>query len=107
MTNDNIERWQLKRVGKEVVPHLIEQLPWLAEVSGNEVTRENWREWLAEQALLYGAWHGLYAMHPEDHEHIDPIQELIDGVGEDKVLLISIDDAAPDSKLPGAADEVS
>jgi len=92
MTGDNLCTHQLPRVGDECKPILLEQHPWLAEVDFSCVNRDNWREFLADMVAKYGEWHEVIPMHPDDHEVIDPIQEMIDMKGEENVLIINLPD---------------
>lgn len=76
MTKDNLYTHQLPRAAKEVRPYLLEQFPWAKEIDASNIGSGEWDTWLAQQVEKYGAWHMVAPMHLEDHENIDPIDEI-------------------------------
>lgn len=96
MTGDELFTHQLPRVARECEPYLKEQFPLLANITGEEITRDNWREWLKNKVEEFGEYHEVYPIHAEDHTHIDPIQELIDLKGEKNVIVIQLEDTSSD-----------
>lgn len=77
MSNDELETVQLGRVADECKPYLFEQFPFLREIDGSSITRENVWGWLAEQVAKYGEWHEVRPMHFEDHETLSPIEDAL------------------------------
>ena len=49
-----------------VRPHLLRQFPWLAIITTEGVTQQNWQEWLQTQIDHYGAQHPVERMPTED-----------------------------------------
>ncbi len=74
---------QLPRVMRESQPHLLAQLPNLSAVTGDGVTRENWKEWLAEQVAILGE-------SADQHESIDPMSELVEKVHPDRIITVKV-----------------
>lgn len=88
MSADNLYTHQLPRVAEEVRPYLIEQHPFLEEASAK--LRRDWEAHKAAgtstQEIFYGLLDALdaeygteftiFPMHFEDHEVIDPIDEI-------------------------------
>jgi hypothetical protein len=89
MTGDSLFTHQLGRASDEYKPYLIMEMPWLAEIDHSSVTTDNWQQWLQEQVAKYGEMHEVRPIHPEDHEIIDPVDELRRmGVDESKIVTI-------------------
>ena len=57
MTGDELFTGQLPRASEECKPFLLKQMPWLIEISTEEVNQENWETWLAEIVQKYGELH--------------------------------------------------
>lgn len=90
MTGDSLYTHQLPRAGDECKPYLLEQYPFLNEITGEEVTPQNYKEWLETQVQKYGEQHKVRPIHFEDHEIIDPVDELQRmGVGEEKIIVVN------------------
>lgn len=91
MTGDELYTHQLGRASQECKPYLLEELPFLSEIDAESVTSDNWEQWLQEQVVKYGEYHDVRPIHPEDHEVIDPVEELKQmGVSEDKIITIDL-----------------
>lgn len=80
---------QLGRVMTECRPHLLEQFPALAAVTGDEVTAENHAAWLAARVAEHGEWLDVASMPEHAHESIDPTSELAEKVHPDKIVTIT------------------
>lgn len=76
MTNDDLFTHALPRAADECRPYLLEQFPQLAGITGDWITRENWRGWLAERVAQFGEYHTVYPIHQEDHERLTPEEDL-------------------------------
>lgn len=98
MTGDNLFTHQLPRASEECRPYLLMEMPWLGEIDANAVSGENWEQWLREQVKKYGEYHDVRPIHPEDHENIDPIDELKRmGVDESRIIGVNLTDEEPPS----------
>jgi hypothetical protein len=97
MTGDNLFTHQLPRAGNEVAPYLIDQFPWLKEVKEDikGCNTENWHEYREKYCAQYGEFHEVYPMPMDDHDIIDPIDELEQMV-DDPSKIIIIDPTEPD-----------
>ena len=81
---------QLPRVGREAKPHLLAQFPALASVDAEEVTPENYAEWLAARVAKFGEWFDVAPMSADQHESIDPLSELAEKVHPSKIVTVSV-----------------
>ena len=94
LTQDNLFTHQLPRARKEVLPHLmasmISSVPGFGEIDDSEVTTENWKEWLQEKVEKYGEIFLIAPLSKDVHERKNPISELVEMVGVDKVLCVQI-----------------
>ena len=92
LTQDNLYTHQLSRACEEVKPHLmasmIKNVPGFEKINSGGVNSENWREWLDEQVEKCGEIFLLFPLPENIHERKNPITELIEMVGKDKVLVI-------------------
>jgi hypothetical protein len=57
MTGDQLFTHQLPKASEECKPFLVAQMPWLAEISAEEVNEKNWETWLTEIVQKYGVTH--------------------------------------------------
>jgi|GEM_PF-1222939 len=89
MTGDNLFAHQLPRACNECRSYLLVEMPWLAEVDASTVSSENWEQWIDDLVEKYGEYHSVLPIHPEDHENIDPVDEL-NRMGVDESRIISI-----------------
>jgi len=80
MTSDDLYTHALPRVSQECKPYLLEAHPFLDEISLEDLRGvKDWSKWetrLQALAMQYGEWHEVRPIHFEDHEVIDPIEEL-------------------------------
>lgn len=79
MTGDDLYTHALVRAADECRPLLSEQLPFLREIDLQPRRAEmktNWQGILDELVVRYGAYHTVYPLGADDHEIIDPIEEL-------------------------------
>ena len=87
MTGDNLFTHQLPRAAQECAPALLEQFPALKEVEllpvmdGTTIPA-----WLEAQAQKYGAWFDVKPLATFAHQ--DPVQELVDMVGAERVIQV-------------------
>lgn len=90
MTDDNLFTHQLPRAGRECDPWLARWFPWYSTVNSSVVTRDNWREWLAEQVAAHGEYHEVPRIPQDDHAVRDPVSELQEMMGDDQKPIIVI-----------------
>jgi len=87
MTGDNLYTHQLPRASEECRPHLVHQLPWLeglappVDADTPQMARGkplfDWmRETVEASKERGGPFYAIFPLHPEHHEHKDPIEEL-------------------------------
>lgn len=57
MTGEDIFTHQLSDFADICKPFLIQQMPWLAEITAEEVNEENWESWLTDIGKKYGEMH--------------------------------------------------
>lgn len=88
MSGEQLQTVALGRVADEALPYLFEQMPWLRDIQHDHVNEDNWQDWLAELIEAHGEYHDVRPMHPEDHERIDPLEEVRSMIGPN-VRLIS------------------
>ena len=75
MTGDNLFTHQLPRAMEECAPYLLDQMPWLAEIQPDDDV-EDWEVWLLCQAAERGEYHFVQPIPADDHDIIDPVDEL-------------------------------
>ncbi len=98
MVAEDLWTHQLIRVCEECTPYLLEEMPWLQEITGEDVGPQNYQKWLNDKIARYGEYHEVRPIHPEDHEVIDPETELKLIVGDEKpVINIQVDEEEPPS----------
>jgi len=89
MTGENLFTHQLPRVCNEAKPILIKQHPWLAEVTGEGITGDNWKPWLDGLVAAHGEFLSVSPMNRDEHERIDPISELAEKIHPDNIITIN------------------
>jgi hypothetical protein len=101
MTRDNLFTHQLPRASKECAPWLLRQHPKLAEVKvPDEFSgKAHVDEWLAEQVKGYGETLEIQPIPQDDHDRKNPLTELEEMVGKDRVIPIVIPDS-DESQIP-------
>lgn len=88
MTRDNLFTHQLGRASVECKPALLEQHPQLASVTGDDVTPENFKEWIEAQCAEFGDELLVRQLPEHGHEFIDPMSELAEKVHPDKIVTV-------------------
>lgn len=87
MTGDNIFTHQIPHALEECKPHLLEQLPQLKDADASGVTPENWQNWLNEQVARFGEELTVHDIPEGWHEFCNPIKEMVEMVGAEKVIV--------------------
>lgn len=90
MSGESVFTHQIPRVGEEASSALIAMYPDLAEAKAEaeQVTPDNWREWLAKWTERYGATIAVPQMTIAEHERIDPLSELAEKMHPDRIITI-------------------
>ena len=76
MTGDNLFTHQLPRASRQCEPYLVKQLPWLSEISAEDVNEKNWESWLAKKVEKYGEFHEITPIPTSEYKYQEPIKEL-------------------------------
>lgn len=78
MTGDDLQTLALGRAADECRPYLYEQLPFTREITiSDDLNETNYREFLQALVEQYGEFHPVHPIHPEDHEVLDPLEDLL------------------------------
>jgi len=83
MTGDELYTHALPRASRECAPYLFEQFPFLVELQKEADAQDDtwwhahYQEFAAAAEEKYGKEHAVRPIHAEDHEVIDPIEELL------------------------------
>jgi hypothetical protein len=116
MTNDDLMTHQLPRASDECKPYLLAQFPELASVQApnikyhDELPRkqaqtaynvevEAWRDQVLIGLMHLSETYEIEAIPQDDHDRIDPIEEVKHMVGKDMVIKIEVP-AEPDEPSP-------
>lgn len=91
MAGEGVYTHQLPRVSREAVPVILAMHPQLEPViaEAEQVTRENWQQWLSTWADRYGDEIAVPVMNISEHERIDPLSELAEKVHPSKIITVS------------------
>jgi hypothetical protein len=94
MTQDNLFTHQLPRAAEECAPWLIRRHPQLAKVQVPDTFegKDHVDRWLVEQVRLYGEELEVGPIPRDDHEKKDPLTELEEMVGKDKIIVVKLPD---------------
>ncbi len=87
---------QLPRAALEVTPWLLKQHPWLADITVPDSlgTEAAVKEWLAPVIERYGERHAVEPMPSGAYVGREPIAELVEMVGPERVIPVVIDPEA-------------
>ena len=77
MTGDVIYTHAIGRASKDCKPFLLAEHPSLAAITGDEVTRENWQEWLAKMVAEFGEHLEVSKIEDGGYTAIDPLAEML------------------------------
>lgn len=93
MTDDELYTHQLPRAGRECSPYLLRQFPQLAQIRVPKEfdDKEDVFAWLYVKELEYGNSFDVEPIPQDDHTFKNPVQELEEMVGPDKVIVVSPD----------------
>lgn len=92
MTGESVYTHQLARIIREATPSVLKLHPELAKAieESEQVTTENWRQWLSVWVERYGGLISVPKMTADEHERIDPISELAEKSPPDKIIVIGV-----------------
>jgi hypothetical protein len=92
MTGESVYTHQLPRIGREAAPVIVAMHPALQQAidESKQVTPENWKEWRQTWEDRYGPHIAVPTFPNGSHERIDPVSELFDMVGPEKVIVADI-----------------
>jgi hypothetical protein len=92
MTGESLMTHQLPRVCKECASIILQQYPQLTNINSNNIDTTNWKEFLDGQIERFGNSFEIIPVGLFEHKYIDPIQEAIDLVGEEKISIFVCND---------------
>jgi hypothetical protein len=78
LTNDVIYTHQLRRVGLQCKPYLLQQFPQLKDITGEDVTEHNWREWMEDKISKFGMHLEVIPLPESVHKEVDPFVEMME-----------------------------
>lgn len=89
MTGESLFTHQLPRVSREAAPVIIARHPSLqaAVDEAEQVTPENYREWLTRWRDRYGEAMAVPLLTIAEHQRIDPLSELSEKIHPSKIIV--------------------
>lgn len=90
MTGESVFTHQIPRISQEAQPVLVAAHPELAAaiVEADQVTPDNYRDWLTLWLDRYGPTIDVPRFNADQHERIDPLSELAETVSPDRIVVI-------------------
>lgn len=90
MTGHPVYTHQIPRISREAESVVIALHPKLAQAckEAEQVTRDNYKEWLATWLDRYGPEIAVPRMSREQHEDINPLTELAEKVHPDRIVVV-------------------
>lgn len=90
MTGHPVFTHQIPRISREATPVAVALHPTLAQActEAEQVTPDNYRDWLATWLDRYGPEITVPRMDREQHEDIDPLSELAEKIHPDRIIVI-------------------
>lgn len=116
MCGEDLHTVALPRVRKEVAPYIKAQCPWIetATLELKEAMQHSsyhhgdgkFDEIAAKVVAPYETWHALIPMHHEDHEVLNPVEDIERLVGNaDNVIEINLSEPSQSGDLPPSETE--
>ena len=92
MTGESLFTHQLPRVSREATPVILVAHPTLQAAidEAEQVTPDNFRQWLQTWEDRYGPTIAVPKLNAEQHERIDPLSELAEKVHPDKIVTVRL-----------------
>ncbi len=69
MTNSNLTTIACAYVSRDCKSYLLKQHPQLENVDTSNITKENWKDWLEERVIKYGAMLSVKPLSERKHEN--------------------------------------
>lgn len=93
MTGESVYTHQIPRISREARPVLLAEFPNMQTAidEAQQVSGENWRDWLAVWTERYGTEIPVPVMNIAEHERVDPVSELAEMVGPDRIIMVGVD----------------
>jgi len=90
MTGESVFTHQIPRISREAQPVIVSMHPTLSEAisEAEQVTTDNWREWLTTWEDRYGPIIAVPRLDLDQHERIDPLSELVEKVHPDRIVVV-------------------
>lgn len=90
MTGESVYTHQIPRISREAVPVVLEMHPTLSEAisEAEQVTTDNWRDWLTTWEDRYGPVIAVPKMNTDQHERIEPLSELAEKVHPEQIVVV-------------------
>lgn len=102
LTGDDLMTHQLPAACDAMKPHLVAQFPTLAAIQAPKFDGEaHVKRWLAEQVAIHGEWHEVTAPPSSVWGEHDAIQDLVDMVGADKVIGVTVSEDTDPAAVAG------
>ncbi|MBI3098663.1 MAG: hypothetical protein HYY93_10560 [Planctomycetes bacterium] len=76
MTGDSPYVHQVPRFAEECAPWILRQHPQLAAVNDVGLSPDTWTDWLGHQVRHYGEFLEIHPIPRDDHDSMDPAEEL-------------------------------
>src|SRR6185369_597397 len=73
---ESVNAGNATRIANEVKPFLLEQHPWLANISDDEIAGPQVKEKLKPYVDQYGEFHECTPIPAQAHEHLDTAEDL-------------------------------
>jgi hypothetical protein len=91
MSGESLFTHQLPRVSREATPVILATKPELQAAidESEQVTADNWHEWLATWKARYGETIAVPKLTIAEHERIDPLSELAEKVSPDRIVVVT------------------
>lgn len=91
MTGESVYTHQIPRISREATPVVLAAYPELAAAcsEAEQVTRDNWRDFLALWIDRYGETIEVPKFTADTHERIDSVSELTEMVAPSKIIVVS------------------
>ena len=90
LTQDKVFTHQLLRVARECEPVMQERFPELAAPPFDEITTDNWHEWLEDKVDKFGPTVELEPIPTHFHLPIDPTVGAECMVGKERVFVVPV-----------------
>lgn len=99
LTGEELYTHQLPRAMRDVKPWLMAQHPGLPTADdAKHVNEHNYKSFVADWQEKFGEWLSIEPMPAGENGPRDPIQELVEMVGKDRVMVVGIDSTTTETE---------